>query len=332
VWRADSQTGTRASRLAARTLKGWSARLGERAALFGGWRMRRIISSLVSACCAVVVLALDGCGAGSVAPQPIPQVHKPSDCQAFSAHRRRIQSIRQIRDVCDGSSFGDPASLSDPTIGTYIDPGPGTGPPPLLPPGTPPGPPPPPFTGGPVPGEWDPIWFFSDLNFNYMAGPAYVNIGTIAVGSISDVSIGISTAGSDGINIPTAGHLYVQLWSYGTPIGAPLQAGSVNGKLKPANFPQDVFGQSHLYINGSIPYLVGLAVSLTKHATAYASNASCIPNYDPVSMNSNSWATGLLLAAGLSQDQINRDVVALYQGSGLLPDGVSEGYRIVNCF
>jgi hypothetical protein len=258
----------------------------------------------------LILFGLTGCGGLSTSRAvPVP-VRGISDCISYDGHARSAQNGKRTPQlVCDGSSdFGGPLNGSDPTIGIYNDPGPGTPPPPVVPPLVPPpapAPPRPPFAGGPIPGAWDPLWVLPDASLSFVLGPRYDQIGSIAAGSITDVSIGISTAGSDYLNpIPTAGHLYVQLWSFGAPIGPPLQAGDINGKLAGANFSQDVFGQPHVYLDGTNFSLAVLSANLARHADAYARKSSCWPDYS-VSMNSNSWIDGLLLSAGVSQDVLS---------------------------
>jgi hypothetical protein len=171
----------------------------------------------------------------------------------------------------------------------------------------------------------------SDIQIAFLSGPGFDHTTVIAPDGISDVSIGISTAGTGSIPFPGLGHLYVQLWAFGIPVGAPLQAGYVSGKLRPAEFTQDVYGQPHVYIQGSPQYRSSLALQLARHQKRYSTNSSCWPDYTK-DMNSNSWADGLLLSSGVSQSAINRYIDALQGESGLIPYSASNGSQIVACF
>ena len=190
----------------------------------------------------------------------------------------------------------------------------------------------PPFTeSGPFPGYYTPIYTFTTNLIDFYTGtPSY---GMIAPGSISDISLGISTAGSGSIPaIPGAGHLYVQLWSFGTPVGLPLQAGDVNGKLLPANFTQSPITQPHVYLNGSPAVLATMAVRMAQGVTAYNQNAANAPAYDPINMNSNTWADGLLLYAGVPQSEITNLVQALYIQEDLNVYGYLNGSQLLTLF
>jgi hypothetical protein len=144
-----------------------------------------------------------------------------------SVHQRRnalSTARRGTADDCsdDGdndSGFGGPMSPADPgtQIGVYNPPSSDVPPPPNMPPlGNPNNPPigspdAPPFTeSGPFPDYYTPLYTFTTTLIDFYNGtPSY---GTIAPGSISDISLGLSTAGSGSVPaIPGAGHLYVQL-------------------------------------------------------------------------------------------------------------------------
>jgi hypothetical protein len=56
------------------------------------------------------------------------------------------------------------------------------------------------------------------------------------------------------------------------------------------------------------------------------------PSYNLVSMNSNTWADGFLLASGVSQANINNAISSLESQSGLTPTGYENGSLIEPCF
>ncbi|MBV8579426.1 MAG: hypothetical protein JOZ86_02225 [Candidatus Eremiobacteraeota bacterium] len=120
----------------------------------------------------------------------------------------------------------------------------------------------------------------------------------------------MSTAGSQvssgNVNVPTAGHLYVQEWTGNwptiSPVGPILQAGNVQGKLQFAVFPQNPTTdfQSFLLTNQqqTTPDYPTYWQHLVDTKNRYQSRSSIMPNYDPTNMNSNAWAYGLMLYAG----------------------------------
>jgi len=131
--------------------------------------------------------------------------------------------------------------------------------------------------------------------------------------------MGVSTANSQypsGGNrqVLNGGHLYVEFWSNHVPVRAvPLQAGAVNGKIHPANFTQSVVGDPHFYFALLRVQALSLSQTLEYKSNQYEVHVpgDAAPTYDPINLNSNSWAAGLLLSAGISQGTIDQFVIRL---------------------
>jgi hypothetical protein len=147
---------------------------------------------------------------------------------------------------------------------------------------------------------------------------------------VDSVSVGIGTAGViPGSPIPGVGHLYLQFWNNGAPVGAPVQAGDVNGLLLPANFGQDPTNQPQSFLNVTAEQANAMAAALGPLISNYDSNP--VP-YDAVSMTSNSWVDGLLLSEGISQSAIDAAVQSVQAASGLTAIGYSNGVALTNNF
>jgi len=136
-------------------------------------------------------------------------------------------------------------------------------------------------------------------------------------GFVDAISVGISTANSDypsgGGNgqVLNSGHLYVEFWANHLPILTyPLQAGDVNGRIRAANFTQNPYTDPHFYFALTPTQTVSLSETLVYKKNVYESNGAAgnAPAYDPVNLNSNSWADGLLLSAAISQGTIDQVV------------------------
>lgn len=139
-------------------------------------------------------------------------------------------------------------------------------------------------------------------------------------GVVDAISIGLSTANSNypsGIGnqqVLNGGHLYVDFWSNHVPVlVVPLQAGAVNGKIHPANFSQNVVGDPHFYLALLRVQALSLSQTLAYKHDQYEAHVpgSAAPTYDPINLNSNSWAAGLLLSAGVSQGTVDQVVEKL---------------------
>lgn len=163
------------------------------------------------------------------------------------------------------------------------------------------------------------------LGFASNGGSSY----HVPYGAVTSVTVGISTAGSSGPAIPTAGHLYIQFWYGGIPIGFPIQAGNDNGLLGPARFLQYPITQPQYWLNYNAETL---AANLTRNRDTYQHRYPNWPAYSATSMNSNSWADGLLLSAGEPQSTIDAAVQYLEGQSGLTPYAYTNGSQIKGDF
>jgi len=143
------------------------------------------------------------------------------------------------------------------------------------------------------------------------------------------ITVGISSAGSEGISIPGAGHLYVQEW-FGSwpamvPIGTILQAGDINGKLQFANFTQNPLTDWQAFLLdgqgfSTTPLFPGYWNTLVATKNTYQSRLSIAPAYVFSSMNSNSWAYGLLIYSNtFSATEVQQSIATDQVLSGLNP-------------
>jgi hypothetical protein len=144
-------------------------------------------------------------------------------------------------------------------------------------------------------------------------------------GVVDAVSMGVSTAnsqypsGGGNQQVLNGGHLYIEYWSNHVPVRVvPLQAGSVNGKIHPANFPQNVIADPHFYFAFLRVQALSFSQTLEFKSSQYEARVpgSAAPTYDPVNLNSNSWIDGLLLSSGVSQGTIDQFVFTLTGASG----------------
>lgn len=161
---------------------------------------------------------------------------------------------------------------------------------------------------------------------------------TPAPGAVTNsifITLGISSAGSEGITIPGAGHLYVQewlgQWPSMIPVDTILQAGNVNGKVQFANFsqnPQSDWQSFLLDSNGlsSSPQFPGYWNNLVASKNKYQSRLSIAPSYVWYSMNSNSWVYGLLIYSyTFSATEVQQSINTDQSVSGLNPAAWSIG-------
>lgn len=145
---------------------------------------------------------------------------------------------------------------------------------------------------------------------------------------VPTVKLQISTVSSNGITVPGEGHLYVQIYYNGQP-GIALQAGDYNGLLEAATFTQYPLSQPGVDITSYV-YLNSMSWGYTRYRGFQLVNK--VPAYNAVTMNSNSWADGLLLASHMSEDDIDRAVSALESATGLDVTGYQNGSVLLPCF
>jgi hypothetical protein len=75
-----------------------------------------------------------------------------------------------------------------------------------------------------------------------------------------------------------------------------------------------------------------MSLRMAQGTTAYVQHAANAPPYDAINMNSNSWADGLLLYAGVPQPEITNLVQALYIQENLNVYGYLNGSLIQSLF
>lgn len=152
------------------------------------------------------------------------------------------------------------------------------------------------------------------------------------------VKLQISTAGVSGGPIPGQGHLYIELYANGAPFtslqagcrGNPIQCASgIGSKLVAAKFSQYPLKQPGVDISSAVSQS-GLIVRYNMYQ--YYQSIGDEPNYSATSMNSNTWADGLLLSAGASPSQISAWVTELKAASGLSPTAFENGAELIPCF
>lgn len=174
-------------------------------------------------------------------------------------------------------------------------------------------------TDGKVCSTWQ-VYFYNGQYVGQNPNPQPPSL----TGVVDAISMGLSTsnsqypAGLGNGQVLNGGHLYIEFWSNHVPIRAvPLQAGNVNGKIHPANFTQNVIGDTHFYFALLRAQALSLSQTLEFKSSQYEAHVpgNAAPTYDAINLNSNSWAAGLLLSAGISQGTIDQFVTTLNNAS-----------------
>jgi hypothetical protein len=144
------------------------------------------------------------------------------------------------------------------------------------------------------------------------------------VHNIACISLGLSNAGSPSSGasgeIPTAGHLYVQMWAgskHPLPGKYAIQAASnKEGALSYVHYTENPLAenQPQVFLKGNIMEIHNLAARLISARDYFQDNADTrfTDGWDykgvAIGFNSNTYAAGLLLAVGVGQDEVNRMV------------------------
>lgn len=146
------------------------------------------------------------------------------------------------------------------------------------------------------------------------------------------VKLQISKAGTNNIMIPGQGHLYVELYVNGVATtqlqAGPLPAGGVL-LLAAEKFQQFPYTQP----SEDISSFVFQSTLITNYNNYLANQkANLEPSYNVAGTNSNTWADGLLLSAGMPQSAIDNAVSKLSAKAGLTLTGYSYGSSVEQCF
>ena len=149
----------------------------------------------------------------------------------------------------------------------------------------------------------------------------------------------ISEAGTpNGPPIPGVGHLYIEFYTNGLPRTA-IQAGckgnetqcatGINSQLIATKVTQYPSPQNGVDITSAVSQLA-LILRYNTYLSWQAINY--VPPYNASTLNSNSWADGILLDAGVSQSQIGSWVSTLESKTQLTALAWKNGTQLVKCF
>jgi hypothetical protein len=79
-------------------------------------------------------------------------------------------------------------------------------------------------------------------------------------------------------------------------------------------------------------YVSQAAVVASYNQYLYFQKTDSVPDYDPILMNSNTWADGILLASGMTQIKLNNVITALKDAALLETTGSGRGDVVEPCF
>ncbi len=174
------------------------------------------------------------------------------------------------------------------------------------------------------------------INFASPQGTSYL---TLPAASFTDVELAIRPAYYNKKPIANAGHLYVTMWSHGHNIPPPLEGGPFSYSSPPAapyylgvmDYGESPLTDTNVYLPSFGP---ATAQCLIQNMTNYYDDKPSWPYYGYVTINSNTFADGLLLSCGYPQFVLTYAELTLTASSKshLIPYGASQGAALLGYF
>jgi len=312
------------------------------------WKMlgfRTLFGRLTAVAILIAVAACSGAQSSRV----VPESRTVSDLCQLPESGLRKTLVAGPGNPCDLSGYDPPGGFGGPDAADdpwpyepiVLPPVPYSNPPPI--PTAPPG-----YVEDPTPPFVDPSnapdqtiyepWIILNGVINY-ASPASTTYLTLPAVNFTDVELAIRPALYKKQPIANAGHLYVVMWSHGRTVGPPFEGGPFSYSSPPAapyylgvmDYGETPFIDTSVYLPNFGPYT---AQCLVQHMTNYYDDKPSWPLYGYVTMNSNTFADGLLLSCGYPQALLTYAELALTASnrSHLIPYGASQGAALLGYF